>query len=1097
MKFFSKILFCLVCLAMVSCNYLTFAVEIEDIFGSNHDFVVTDSSSDPIVSGNYSYLIDSNEVYLIGYIGEEEIIEVPAVLDNMPVVGIYTECFSTAYNAKKIILPSSIKAIYQDAFINCRTLENIEIDSSNETYSSYNGIVYSKDFAYLVQCPEGKIGEVRLHENTFFICDYSFLNCDKITKVNIPPLVGYFGEGIGIAAFYNTSSLEEFELDSRNKYFEIYDGVLYELNSNKKEVLIKCPDTRATCIDIPSTVKKIADYAFYGCKNLIGPMNFPDNLETIGESAFANCVSLDGEILIPNTVTSIGKMAFYGCKNIVDLTLSNSITQIAEDCFGYCSSLREIIIPNSVETIASRAFFYCTSVESLTLGNSVKTIEDWAFDYLTSLKGDLIIPNSVTKIGEAAFFNCKSLDGYIVIGSGVTDIGGSAFYRAKNSKGIVFAGDVPAVTEYSFKKPDITYYYLEGKLGFDSTFIDKDLQIYCLNPTITYTVQDSEYKTVILDSYGLSVSEFDAPIIEGYNFAGWFYDEEYTKQYSFSDTFMNNTTLYAKLDIQNSIVFEKEEIILESGAQENIIFEYDLEEGSDISDIIWETSDENIATVENGVITALEKGEAIITAKYKNASDSLKLTVWKDENKLNILKESISLEIGDSIILDCDYHLINNGIYEDIVWSSSDENIVTVENGKLIAVSQGNAIVTASYQDVTDNVEVIVLRENELNIRSDNISTILKEGNFLQLEYDYYFNDNSTYEDIIWSSSDENIATVEGGKIVAHSEGIVTIQAKYKDVSSNINITVVKKDSFNFSKDTLKIENNIETYNLEYSWYSYDNLVSDIIWSSSNEEIVTVEDGILKIKSLGECIVTAMCGDAVDTIIIDIVKPNMLEFVQDEITVQYSLDELIKIELDYYFNDDATYNDITFSSSNENVVKIEENKFIQKGIGTVSITAKYGNLSDTIDIIIVPQDNISFNKLGYILKPNENMNIEYQSYLNNSDYEHIELTSSNEQVALVNADGTITTLQEGEAIITASYNDIKAQLIIVVSNQEYLKGDLNNDGKVNAIDASILLDIYKYNNATNIQTIIGDLNEDKRVNSIDSSMILDIHKNNI
>ena len=60
----------------------------------------------------------------------------------------------------------------------------------------------------------------------------------------------------------------------------------------------------------------------------------------------------------------------------------------------------------------------------------------------------------------------------------------------------------------------------------------------------------------------------------------------------------------------------------------------------------------------------------------------------------------------------------------------------------------------------------------------------------------------------------------------------------------------------------------------------------------------------------------------------------------------------------------------------------------------------------------------------------------------------------------------------------------------------YQKGDINSDGAINSIDASILIDKYKRNNITQDDIDIADMNNDGSINSVDSSMIIDMYKNN-
>ena len=55
-------------------------------------------------------------------------------------------------------------------------------------------------------------------------------------------------------------------------------------------------------------------------------------------------------------------------------------------------------------------------------------------------------------------------------------------------------------------------------------------------------------------------------------------------------------------------------------------------------------------------------------------------------------------------------------------------------------------------------------------------------------------------------------------------------------------------------------------------------------------------------------------------------------------------------------------------------------------------------------------------------------------------------------------------------------------------------GDLDRNGAVNANDAAVALDLYKYGNAKDEDMQIGDMNEDGVINANDAALILDVYK---
>jgi len=334
------------------------------------------------------------------------------------------------------------------------------------------GILYSKDYTYMVTCPEGKRGTVTIKDGAEYICDNSFFNARNVTSIVIPASV----YDIGPMAFYGTTSLQNFNVSSSNKTFTYSDGILYD---KAKTEVIDCVGARVNCVNIASTVKSIRPYAFYECSKLVGPLNLPNGLESIGEYAFYNCNSLTGEIALPDSLKTIEKCAFYGLNNVNSLILSRGLTQIPDDCFQYMYKLEKLVIPSNIKKIGNRAFFMCTGVKTLTIEEGVETIGDNAFDYFESLQGDLIIPDSVTKLGTASFKNSPLIDGYIVFGKNVTDFGKSIVYSSENAKGIIFRGIMPSkIDELSFLAPNVPYYYLEGSQGLKTYLDGKNTSVY-------------------------------------------------------------------------------------------------------------------------------------------------------------------------------------------------------------------------------------------------------------------------------------------------------------------------------------------------------------------------------------------------------------------------------------------------------------------------------------------------------------------------------------------------------------------------------------------------------------------------------------------
>ena len=126
----------------------------------------------------------------------------------------------------------------------------------------------------------------------------------------------------------------------------------------------------------------------------------------------------------------------------------------------------------------------------------------------------------------------------------------------------------------------------------------------------------------------------------------------------------------------------------------------------------------------------------------------------------------------------------------------------------------------------------------------------------------------------------------------------------------------------------------------------------------------------------------------------------------------------------------------------------------------------------------------------FIIDKNANI-ISNPVYLENAKLNEEELYSYN--------NGKIywTTTNGSENKITINVLDVEdcADYIEDINiSEDYLKGDLNRDGMINANDSAVALDLYKYNNASDEDIIIGDMDNNGVINANDAALILDVYK---
>lgn len=118
----------------------------------------------------------------------------------------------------------------------------------------------------------------------------------------------------------------------------------------------------------------------------------------------------------------------------------------------------------------------------------------------------------------------------------------------------------------------------------------------------------------------------------------------------------------------------------------------------------WQSSNEDIAIVENGLVTGEKVGDAIITVvslENPQIKAECKVTVVEGDIKvegIKLNKSSIVINKGKGNILKPiiePYYATN----QSVKWLSSDNNIAIVEEGKVIGINEGTAIISAMTLD--------------------------------------------------------------------------------------------------------------------------------------------------------------------------------------------------------------------------------------------------------------------------------------------------------------------------------------------------------------------------------------------------------------
>ena len=160
-----------------------------------------------------------------------------------------------------------------------------------------------------------------------------------------------------------------------------------------------------------------------------------------------------------------------------------------------------------------------------------------------------------------------------------------------------------------------------------------------------------------------------------------------------------------------SIQVNKTSVVLNKDKDITVIAVVNPADATDIT-ITWTTSDESVATVKDGKITAVGAGTATVTATTANGLTATVRVTVKDPvvevTEIILDKDELTLETGTTETLTATV-TPDNATDKTVTWTTSDEKVATVdENGKVTAVSVGTATITATTTGKTATCTVTV-----------------------------------------------------------------------------------------------------------------------------------------------------------------------------------------------------------------------------------------------------------------------------------------------------------------------------------------------------------------------------------------------------
>lgn len=431
-----------------------------------------------------------------------------------------------------------------------------------------------------------------------------------------------------------------------------------------------------------------------------------------------------------------------------------------------------------------------------------------------------------------------------------------------------------------------------------------------------------------------------------------------------------------------SVSLNKTELALNVGATETLTATV-LPDLASNKNVTWSSDKPEFATVdENGKVTAVAQGVAVITATTVDGGKTASCTVTVSdvyEYSLAITAEKNAINVNEELQYTATLTTVKNDgepqeeeLTTGVTWESLSEAVASITaQGLAKGLAGGKTTIKASYQPehADEPVEASAeLTVNDVVTKSLAVTATESVINFKQTstftaKLTTTTNGNSVVTDVTgeatWTSSDETVATLEGNIATGKKGGTTTIKATYNGISDQVVLTVKDVITYSFEVTATKDEidyNQTSVFTAKLTTTTNDvpvvtDVTADATWTSSDETVATLSGNTATGKKGGTTTITATYNEfskGVTLTVNDVITYSIAIDPNEDVRVIIDQYKVFTLYLTTITNDvpaeDATAvtSGVTWSSSSSEIASIDDTgKATGKKEGTVTITAKY------------------------------------------------------------------------------------------------------------------------------------------------------------
>ncbi len=372
---------------------------------------------------------------------------------------------------------------------------------------------------------------------------------------------------------------------------------------------------------------------------------------------------------------------------------------------------------------------------------------------------------------------------------------------------------------------------------------------------------------------------------------------------------------------------------------------------------------------------------------------------------------------------------VNDCIINEVNYTDNALNTNKTFSTECVATGEGTITIVLSGDATSETDETIEFSDTKtINVTQSQTPNIIHVTNIriIQKNHTMYVNDtytlqyiitpnNSTNQNVTWSSNNKKVATVDSkGKVTAKDKGtaIITVKSVDGNIKAQSTIKVVEKpkpttanpksSSIKPSEPKITItmnEHNISvTKGKEYTLTAkVTGSNAGVIWESSNKEIATVENG--KVQGIKEGKVTIR-AKVKGTTISDVCEVKVIaeeesgiKFPNEETIVYLGINKDIELITSPA---DLKIDKIEYEIENEEIISVENGEIKGLTIGNSKLKIKVNGKYTAETRVIVKEEPMTLNITGYDINFSENiysyeLEIKKEKELNISSNKDIEI----------------------------------------------------------------------------------------------------------